>query len=157
MMFMAFLAAALAPTTDPVAAVSTCIAAVGPKSMDEAKLLADGWAEKSIDNVDKAPGGAAANRLFHKDGQGVIYVNVAGKGDYHCHWLISADVRTADAMNAALAKHFGGKMFPAGKGGALFSPADLRVIVMSSLKPTKGGAMYEVHTMAYEAKSGEKK
>ncbi len=157
-MMMVMIAAMMAPATDPVAAVDTCIAAVGPKSMDESKLLAAGWVEKPIDNIDKAPGGATDNRLFHKDGQGVIYINVAGKErNYHCHWLISADVRTADAMNAALAKHFGGKMFPAGKGGALFQPGDLPVIVMSSLKPAKGGPMFEVHTMAFDAKAMEKK
>jgi hypothetical protein len=146
------------PPVDPVAAVETCMSAVGPSSINVERLTADGWAEKPIENIDKAPGGAADNRLFHKVGSGVIHVNVVGKDrQHHCHWLISADRRTADAMNALIGRHFGGKVVPMGESGVVFQPQGRSdVIVMSSLKKDKKGGLYEVHTMAFDLNKMEK-
>ena len=105
-----------------------------------------------IKNIDKAPGGAAANWMFHKDGQGVIVVNVGDKNIYHCRWAIAADRREADRLNLALAAHYAGKTTTMTPTSFMFDVNGRDIIAISDLKPADKGTLFEVHTMAFDPK-----
>jgi hypothetical protein len=154
------LAEALSTQSGPIGAVDTCLAAVGVGSTDDARLATDGWVERPIENIEKAPGGAPANRLFTKDGAGAaIVINIVDRDNrkvHHCHVLSQRNAKEILALEVELGRHFGGKITPLGQGSLFFEVPGRNVIVTSERKPGKDGVMIDIHTMAFELKEDSK-
>jgi hypothetical protein len=143
-----------------IEAVSTCLAAVGVGTTDDARLAADGWTERPVENIDKAPGGAAANRLFTREGAGAaIMINVSvreKRTTHHCHVITQRSAAEAAALDTALGKHLGGKVTPLGPAMTFFEVPGYNFIVTSNRKPSGDKVMIDIHTMAFELKETKK-
>jgi hypothetical protein len=139
-----------------IAAVDTCLAAVGPSSTDDARLAADGWVEKPIENILKAKGGAEANRLFAKDGAGAaIVINIVmskKRPVHHCHVMVLRDAKGIAAVEAALSLHLGAKLLTMPNGMVFFQIPNRDVIVTSTPKKLENGVQADIHTMAFDVK-----
>jgi hypothetical protein len=139
-----------------IAAVDTCLAAVGASSTDDARLAADGWIEQPIENISKAKGGAAANRLFAKDGAGAaILINVVKnkkRSTHHCHVMALRDAKGIAAIEAALALHLGATPLSMPNGIVFFQIPNRDVIVTSTPKKLENGVQTDIHTMAFDVK-----
>jgi hypothetical protein len=139
-----------------VAAVETCLAAVGPSSTDDARLAADGWIEKPIENISKAKGGAEANRLFAKDGAGAtIFINIVKSKKrpvHHCHVIAVRDAKGIAAIEATLALHLGATVMAMPNGMTFFQIPNRDVIVTSTPEKLENGIQTDIHTMAFDVK-----
>jgi hypothetical protein len=139
-----------------IGAVDTCLAAVGSSSTDDARLAADGWVEKPIENISKAEGGAAANRLFAKEGAGAaIVINIVKskkRATHHCHVMVLRDAKGIAAIEAALALHLGAKLVTMPNGMVFFQIPNRDVIVTSTPKKLENGVQADIHTMAFDIK-----
>jgi hypothetical protein len=149
-----FAAAASAAPAKPMAvqAVELCSQITRPAAFELEPLTAAGWSEAEIKNIDKAPGGAAANRMFMREGAGaVIMLNIdTRKGGHYCHVLTSAPPKLIDLFERALEPSFG----PAMKLGPItFYRTDKRPYIVSlSRKPSGKDVLADVMVMAFVPK-----
>jgi hypothetical protein len=147
---------AISGVSGVIAAVDTCLAAVGASSTDDARLAADGWVAKPIENISKAKGGAGANRLFAKDGAGAaIVINIVRnkkRSVHHCHVMVLRDAKGIAAIEAAIALHLGAKPLTIPNGMVFFQIPNRDVIVTSTPKKLENGVQTDIHTMAFDVK-----
>jgi hypothetical protein len=153
------LLAAAAPATPPakpaaIEAVELCTAVARPKEFNLEPLATAGWKEGEIKNIDQAPGGAAANRLFTREGAGaVIMLNVnTEKGGHYCHVLTSGPSKFIDLFERALVPSVGEamKLTPA---LTFYKSTGKPYIVSLSRKPSGKDILADVMVMAFEPKA----
>lgn len=146
-----------APPVKPAAieAVELCTQVTRPDSFVLEPLAAAGWTEGEIKDIDKAPGGAAANRLFIREGAGaVIMLNIKegkDKGGYYCHVITNGPAKFVDLFERALQPTLG----PALKFGPniTFFKSDKKPYIVSlSRKPAGKDVMADVMVMAFVPK-----
>jgi hypothetical protein len=137
-----------------VEAVELCTAVARPKDFDLEPLAAAGWKEGEIKNIESARGGAAANRLFIRDGAGaVIMLNIdVEKGGHYCHVLTSGPSKLIDLFERALVPSVGEalKLTPA---LTFYKSTGKPYIVSMSRKPSGKDILADVMVMAFEPKA----
>jgi len=153
-LMIAVAAASSAPAKPgAVEAVELCTQVARPDSFNLEPLAAAGWSEGEIKDIDKAPGGAAANRLFTRDGAGaVIMLNInVEKAGHYCHVLTSGSRKFIDLFEMALVPSVGLplKLTP----GMTFYKTDGKPFIVSlSRKPNGKDVLADVMVMAFVPK-----
>ena len=149
-------AAAGNPPVKPAAieAVELCTAVVRPNEFNLEPLASAGWTEGEIKNIEKAPGGAQANRLFIREGAGaVIMLNInVEKGGHYCHVLTSGPSKFVDLFERALVPSVreAMKLTPA---LTFYKSTGKPYIVSLTRKPSGKDILADVMVVAFEPKT----
>lgn len=134
-----------------VEAVEVCTQVARPHDFNLEPLAAGGWKEGEIKDIDKAPGGADANRLFIREGAGaVIMLNKdIEKGGHYCHVLTQGPRKFVDLFEMALVPSLG-MPIKFGPDTTFYKTEGKPFIVSLSRKPSGKDVMADVMVMAFE-------